>query len=106
VDGLEAARQVAGARPGRLAPAESAVPTDPLVSELDRLAERYDLLDPELAAVLGVSPTTIRYLRATGRRPHARATIRAIELGIARAKTATRRSELTLAAHPLRRGAR
>jgi hypothetical protein len=77
-----------------------------VADELDRLSEKYNALDFELAAAAGVSPTTIRFVRLTRRTPRSAETLRAIQRLIERAKTAPRRCDLTLAAHPLRRGAK
>jgi hypothetical protein len=82
------------------------VPTHPIAEELDRLAERFDLHDFELAALAGVSPNTVRFARATGAPPKQADTLRAVVRLIERAKTAHRRSDLSLAPHPLRRGSK
>lgn len=79
------------------------MPTHPICESLDRLAERYDLHDFELAALAGTSPNTIRWCRATGQPPKQADTRQAVERLIERAKLAKTRGELSLAAHPLRR---
>jgi len=80
------------------------VPTSPLIEEIDRLAERFDLLDHELAAAIGCSPNTVRWARARGQAPKQRETLAAFERFLGRAKAATKRTDLALPAHPLRRG--
>ena len=97
MDGRPRAVQPHGAAP---------VPTDPLVEELDRLSERFHLSDHELAACIGISANTVRYLRGTGRAPKQRDTVAAIRRFIERSKTAQRRTDFTLAATRVHRGPR
>ena len=84
--------------------AEPAVPTHPDVENLERIAERFDLSDSELAAIAGVSPNTIRFCRATGQPPKHVDTVRAVAAFLNRAKAAQKRTDLALPAHAVRRG--